>query len=240
MNNVWWGLGLALVFLGATGALLVKDLDRPDRFLNVLLRPQWGSWLVRGGYAISVYGGLIALNGLFLFLNIRVLEEVLIWVTAISAAVVAIYTAFLFAQAKGRDFWQSPSLSLHMLVHSFMAGAAAFGILSFFQDAQADWTRFLTTVLIVGLAINLFTIFLEIVTPHPTVDAKAVVKMIGKGRYSRLFWAGVVAFGNILPLVLLSVGSGSLLLAASGLIALIGIYLTEHIWVEAPQRIPLV
>ncbi|MBP9874219.1 MAG: 4Fe-4S dicluster domain-containing protein, partial [Haliscomenobacter sp.] len=89
LNNVWWGLGLALVFLGATGALLVKDLDRPDRFLNVLLRPQWGSWLVRGGYAISVYGALVALNGLFLLLNIRVLEMALIWVTAIAAVIVA-------------------------------------------------------------------------------------------------------------------------------------------------------
>ena len=241
LNNVWWGLGLALAFLGATGALLVKDLDRPDRFLNVLLRPQWGSWLVRGGYAISVYGGLVALNGLFLLLEIRVLEEALIWVTAIAAVVVAIYTAFLFAQAKGRDFWQSPALSLHMLVHSLMAGAAAFGILAFFQDAQADWTRFLITVLIAGLAVNLFTIILEIVTPHPTVDAKAVVKMIVKGRYSRLFWFGVMAFGNILPLVLLSaVGSEPIVLAVSGLVVLIGIYLTEHIWVEAPQRIPLV
>ncbi|MBP9076801.1 MAG: polysulfide reductase NrfD [Haliscomenobacter sp.] len=241
LNNVWWGLGLALVFLGATGALLVKDLDRPDRFLNVLLRPQWGSWLVRGGYAISVYGALIALNGLFLLLNIRVLEMALIWVTAIAAVIVAIYTAFLFAQAKGRDFWQSPALSLHMLVHSVMAGAAAFGILSFFQDAQADWTRFLITVLIAGLSVNLFTIILEIVTPHPTVDAKAVVKMIVKGRYRRLFWFGVMAFGNILPLVLLSAaGSEPMVLAASGLVVLIGIYLTEHIWVEAPQRIPLV
>ena len=241
LNNVWWGLGLALAFLGATGALLVKDLDRPDRFLNVLLRPQWGSWLVRGGYAISVYGGLVALNGLFLLLEIRVLEEALIWVTAIAAVVVAIYTAFLFAQAKGRDFWQSPALSLHMLVHSLMAGAAAFGILAFFQDAQADWTRFLITVLIAGLAVNLFTIILEIVTPHPTVDAKAVVKMIVKGRYSRLFWFGVMAFGNILPLVLLSAaGSEPMVLAVSGLVVLIGIYLTEHIWVEAPQRIPLV
>ncbi len=241
LNNVWWGFGLALAFLGATGALLVKDLDRPDRFLNVLLRPQWRSWLVRGGYAISVYGGLVVLNALYLFLEIRFLEEALIWITAVSAIVVAIYTAFLFAQAKGRDFWQSPALSLHMLVHSLMAGAAAFSILSFFQDAQADWVRFLITVLIAGLAVNLFTIVLEIVTPHPTVDAKAVVKMIIKGRYSRLFWFGVMAFGNILPLVLLAFGgSEPVVLAVSGLVVLIGIYLTEHIWVEAPQRIPLV
>ena len=60
----WFGLGLGLIFLAATGLLLIKDLDRPDRFLNVLLRPHWGSWLVKGGYSITAYGGLLTLIGL--------------------------------------------------------------------------------------------------------------------------------------------------------------------------------
>jgi formate-dependent nitrite reductase membrane component NrfD len=36
-----WSAGISLIFLGLTGLFLVMDLDRPDRFLNVLLRPQW-------------------------------------------------------------------------------------------------------------------------------------------------------------------------------------------------------
>jgi formate-dependent nitrite reductase membrane component NrfD len=43
---------------------------------------------------------------------------------AIFALLSAVYTAFLFAQAKGRDFWQSPMLGLHMIIHALMAGAA--------------------------------------------------------------------------------------------------------------------
>ena len=42
------------------------------------------------------------------------------------ALLTAVYTAFLFAQAKGRDFWQSPMLGLHMILHSIMAGLAIF------------------------------------------------------------------------------------------------------------------
>ncbi|MCF6227423.1 MAG: polysulfide reductase NrfD, partial [Planctomycetes bacterium] len=60
---------LSLVFLGITGALLVKDLDQPKRFLYVMLRPQWKSWLVRGAYIVTVHGGLTTLwlvNGLIL------------------------------------------------------------------------------------------------------------------------------------------------------------------------------
>ncbi|HPQ22505.1 MAG TPA: polysulfide reductase NrfD, partial [Saprospiraceae bacterium] len=43
--NTWMlSAGIGLIFLMLTGLLLVKDLDRPDRFLYVLLRPHWGSW----------------------------------------------------------------------------------------------------------------------------------------------------------------------------------------------------
>ena len=55
----WIGAIVALAFLAATGVLLIMDLGRPDRFLYVLLRPQWRSWLTRGAYIITVYGGLL-------------------------------------------------------------------------------------------------------------------------------------------------------------------------------------
>lgn len=236
----WWGLGLALAFLGATGLLLIKDLDRPDRFLNVLLRPQWNSWLVKGGYAITIYGGLLSLLVLMQWLNWVVLENTVKYLTAIIAIVVAIYTAFLFAQAKGRDFWQSPTLSIHMLVHSFMAGAAIFGIFSFFTQANEEWLNFLKLVLLINIGINLFTILIELSTPHSTADAKRTVDMIAKGFYRNRFWLGAILIGNLIPLILLfSMALSPLLLTIVGIMTLLGIYITEHIWVEAPQKIPL-
>ena len=235
----WWGIGIALAFLAATGLLLIKDLDRPDRFLNVLLRPQWGSWLVRGGYSISAYGGLLTLWALAGWFGWTALLPTLGWLTALMAGVTAIYTAFLFAQAKGRDFWQSPTLSLHMLVHSLMAGAAAFAVVGLWVELPVDWMPFLKGLLIAAIAANLFTIFLEIVTPHPTEDSKRTVAMIVKGRYSNLFWLGAMLVGNILPLALLLFADSAPLLGAAGLVVLLGIYFTEKIWVEAPQRIPL-
>ncbi|MEL6989703.1 MAG: 4Fe-4S dicluster domain-containing protein, partial [Bacteroidota bacterium] len=47
---------VALIFLTITGILLIKDLDQPKRFAYVLLRPHWESWLVKGGYAITLFG----------------------------------------------------------------------------------------------------------------------------------------------------------------------------------------
>ena len=81
---------------------------------------------------------------------------------------------------------------------------------------------------------------IELTTTHPTEDAKRTVKMILKGRYKNKFWWGVILLGNIVPIAVLSImGASTTAMAIAGITVLIGIYLTEDIWVEAPQRIPL-
>ena len=241
METFYWALGAGLVFLSATGLLLIKDLDRPDRFLNVLLRPQWNSWLVRGGYSFTIYGGFLTLAGVVAYFELDAAQPILWWITAVFALLTAVYTAFLFAQAKGRDFWQSPTMALHMLVHSLMAGAAALSIIALWTESGANWLPFLKNVMFVGIGINLATILVELTTTHPTMEAKKTVHMILHGRYRNLFWWGAILFGNVLPLALLVfAGSDPMVAALASLILLIGIYFTEKIWVEAPQRIPLV
>ncbi len=233
-----WSVGISLFFLTLTGLFLVIDLDRPDRFLYVLLRPQWNSWLVKGGYTITIFGLLIAFWGASTYFNWSIPERPFMWVTALFAVLLAIYTAFLFAQAKGRDFWQSPSLVLHMLVHSVMAGAAIFSLVSFFNQTN-DWHVVLKFTMIIALAVNLFTLISELTITHPSASAHTVIEMITKGRYKHLFWIGTVVIGNLIPLFLLLVVQNPLALTISAVLLLIGIYTTEKIWVEAPQRIPL-
>ena len=233
-----WSVGISLFFLTLTGLFLVMDLDRPDRFLYVLLRPQWNSWLVKGGYTITIFGLLVTIWGAMTYFEIQTGETILIWVTAFFAVMLAIYTAFLFAQAKGRDFWQSPSLALHMLVHSIMAGAAIFTLVLLVLGTE-NWMSILGMVMIIALCVNLFTIITELTMTHPSASAHTVVNMITKGRYKKLFWFGVVIIGNVLPLVLLIALPSSTMLTIAAILILIGIYTTEKIWIEAPQRVPL-
>jgi Fe-S-cluster-containing dehydrogenase component/formate-dependent nitrite reductase membrane component NrfD len=237
-----WSVGISLVFLSLTGLFLVMDLDRPDRFLYVLLRPQWKSWLVKGGYIITIFGLLATVWGITtyfnLFENFAIGETVFLWITAFFAVMLAIYTAFLFAQAKGRDFWQSPSLALHMLVHSVMAGSAIFALV-LLVTGNENWMSILGMTMIIALVVNLFTIITELTMTHPSTSAHTVVEMITKGRYKKLFWIGTLLVGNILPLVLLLFMPSAMALTVAAVLILIGIYITEKIWVEAPQRIPL-
>src|SRR5829696_1491216 len=118
------GAGMSLIFLAITGVLLIKDLGRPERFIYTLLRPQWRSWLTRGSYIITVFGAILTAWWVGFFLKQFSILPIIELLGIVPAILTAVYTAFLFAQAKGRDFWQSPVLGLHMIVHSFIAGAA--------------------------------------------------------------------------------------------------------------------
>jgi Fe-S-cluster-containing dehydrogenase component len=223
------GLIVSLIFMGLTGGLLVKDLDRPDRFLYVLLRPQWKSWLVRGAYIITGFGGLVSLKLLDNYLQLG-LDW--LWISGlVFAGLGAVYTAFLFNQARARDLWQTPIQSaIHMLVHAIMAGSVVMMIIA---PNSSQW---MANILLWGIVANMFIIAKEILIPHDTPDAKKAIHLMTKGYYSKYFWAGIV-IGSLIPIVVLNAFS-SMSLIAGGL-ALVGIYLTEFVRIRVPQMIPL-
>jgi hypothetical protein len=223
------GLIISLFFMGLTGGFLVKDLDRPDRFLYVLLRPQWKSWLVRGAYIITVFGGLVTMK---LMGNLFEISMNWVWVIGgIFAILGAVYTAFLFNQARARDLWQTPIQSaIHMLVHATMAGSVVLMIIA------PDSSQWMANILLWGIVANVIILAKEILMPHDTPDTKKAIELMTKGYYSKYFWAGIV-LGNLTPIVILNTVP-SMVLIAGGL-ALIGIYLTEFVRIRVPQMIPL-
>ena len=232
------GAWVAMVFLAITGVLLVKDLGRPQRFLYVLLRPQWRSWLTRGAYIITGYGAILTA---WIVANYFLREDLLHIIEPfgiIFGLLAAVYTAFLFAQAKGRDFWQSPMLGLHMIIHSLTAGLAVFLIAGLWLKVNKGLGPVFSFLTMSTLVVSLLILLIELTTTHATEDAHSVVKMITRGRFSYQFWLGLVLVGNLVPLLLLITGQkGSSALA--GLFILIGLFIGERIWVRAPQMIPL-
>jgi Fe-S-cluster-containing dehydrogenase component/formate-dependent nitrite reductase membrane component NrfD len=219
---------VALVFLTLTAALLVADLKQPRRFLYVLLRPQWRSWLVRGAYALTAYGGLVTAWLLAHVLGAETVAEVLLWPTAALAVLAAVYTAFLFAQARGRDFWQNPLLSVHLLGHAFLAGGCVWVV--------ADFTEASRWFLVGTLVFSLVSLFAEIFTLPPTADARLAMDWIIGKPMGRWFWWGGLGVGHVLPLVLLAVGVAP---GITALAALAGLFVIERLWVLAPQQVPL-
>jgi Fe-S-cluster-containing dehydrogenase component/formate-dependent nitrite reductase membrane component NrfD len=227
---------VALVFLTLTAGLLVADLKQPKRFLYVLLRPQWRSWLVRGAYVLTAYGGLVTLWLVAHLTGLTSLTAILLWPGVILAILSAVYTAFLFAQAKGRDFWQNPLLSVHLLAHALLAGGAVWVLHDVFSlGAVSDAARF---SLIGTLIFSLITLLAEILTMPPTTDAHLALHWIIGRRMGQRFWGDGIVVGHVLPLALLVYGTpGGAAIAAFA--ALVGLYVIERLWVQAPQMVPL-
>ena len=223
---------IALAFLGVTAGLLVYDLDRPERFLYVLLRPNWKSWLVRGAYVIPGFGLLATLMLLALVQGWAVLYRWLMWPGFVLAFLGSIYTAFLFAQAKGRDLWQSPTSAFRMFNHALLCGCV---VLVWIQEGVYEPLR---PLLIAGLLVNLALLLAEVWTPHGTRDAARAIRMMTSGIYG-LYFLGGLALGTILPLILLLAGAPYFLGLMCSVMVLGGIYLTEYVWVRVPQLIPL-
>jgi formate-dependent nitrite reductase membrane component NrfD len=239
---------VAVVFIGITTGLLVWDLDRPSRFLSVLLRPQWKSWLARGAFvlvAFSIVASLMLLGALLGMPGVAA-SPLLALPGIVLAILAAVYTAFLFAQAEGRDLWQSTLLPWHMFVQSLMCGAAALLVCAVFFGVTADSLRALAPFFVATVALNLLlTVAGEFAVPHASQVASAAARMITHGRYAPAYRASIV-LGGILPLALAGValwsgafaGEAVLLLGLAGILSVVGLCIYEYVFVMAPQQIP--
>jgi formate-dependent nitrite reductase membrane component NrfD/ferredoxin len=233
-----------LVFLVATTALLVFDLEHPLRFLRILTRPQWSSWLVRGAYllvAFSVLAGVwwvAEFAALQSWMDGSVPAGLRGWVMGVGTPLAigaAIYTAFLFGQAEGRDLWQSSLLPVHLIVQALMAGSA-FGAMLWAGEPEIG-PMFRSTLLI-AVVVDLAVTFLgEVWMPHASDTAAKAAKEIVSGRFRLHFWGGSVVLGHLLPLLLIPL-AGNVGGMVAGAAVLAGLYLYEFAYVTAPQEIP--
>jgi Fe-S-cluster-containing dehydrogenase component/formate-dependent nitrite reductase membrane component NrfD len=243
-------LGLPLVglaFLALTTALLVVDLKRPERFLSILWRPNWSSWLARGAFVLVAFGGLgtawllaswaAPASGWHAWLR---------WPLVTAAIAGAGYSGYLFAQAKGRDFWQSPLLPLHFVVQAAVAGLAVVALLLVFvgdRGAAAEGvTGLVAALLVASLALHLaIVLFGEVGVTHATRDAQRAARALRKGTLRPWFLAAVGTGAAAAILVLLAVvaGTSPAALAAGTLAALAALWIWEHAWLRAGQCVPL-
>jgi len=232
---------VALVALAATSALLVFDLKRPDRFFYLITKPNFRSWLVIGTYFLLGYG---ALGAAWLLLGIlgEPVPAVLRWFAAGFAVASACYSAFLFAQAKGRDLWQSPLFLWHLLVQALVAGSSTILISGILMGAGHPELRPIVVLLLLSLVLSLAMILGEVALPHVSEDVRIATRGLVRGKLAARFWGLAIGVGLVAPIVLgaldLSFASTAVGLSTAAL-ALAGLWWFEELWVKAGQSAPL-
>jgi formate-dependent nitrite reductase membrane component NrfD len=233
---------IALAALAVTSALLVFDLKRPDRFFYLITKPNFRSWLVIGSYFLMGYGALAAAWLLCGIIGGSV-PRVVQWLAAAFAIASACYSAFLFAQAKGRDFWQSPLFLWHLLLQALTAGSATILIAGYFIETPLENRNTTLLILLIALIISLAMIMGEIALPHVSEDVRIATQVLIKGKLSARFWGLVVCVGMVVPITLAIVAywsTGSTVFSiAAAILALAGLWWFEDLWIKAGQSAPL-
>jgi len=218
----------AAAFVAATGAVLIADLEHPARFYLIFTRPHGASWLVRGAFILTAYGA--ALGG-HLALSLAGADRASAWLGALGgplAALTAIYTGFLFAQARARDLWQSPLLPPHLVVQAVVVGSAALLLLA---PAVAVPRAPLAQVLAIASAVHVLMVLGEVALTHGTAHARLAIRAMTAGAHRRPFWLG-------LALAALAAAAPWLPIAPP-IAALAGMLAFEHAYVQAGQSVPL-
>jgi formate-dependent nitrite reductase membrane component NrfD len=227
--TVWAAPLIAAAFLAVTAGLLIGDLEHPKRFIYILTRPQWRSWLVRGGVILAGYAAVLGVHLLAGVTGSTGLQQAIAVPGVPLAAAAAVYTAYLLAQAKARDLWQNPLLPAHLLVQAGAAGSAALLLAAaWWQPAAAGW---LGWILMGTCAVHVLLALGEAGMGHPTEHARLAAREMTRGRLGWWFWAGLglAAAGAAAPVA----GAWVAPLALAGLAAY------EHAYIQAGQCVPL-
>jgi Fe-S-cluster-containing dehydrogenase component/formate-dependent nitrite reductase membrane component NrfD len=236
----------ALVFMLITVVLLIKDLSQPKRFLNILLRPQWKSWVARGAFILV---GFTAIAGLWWLIEgasylswlsidiavaIRPFASLLTFPLALYSA---IYTAFLLGQAEGRDMWQSPLLPFQLFTQSIMVGSGVFFVLNVSIPANEDLYGFLAFVFPVSIAINLLLALAGKFNTFASEVAMLGYREMTQGRFRYQYWWGGIVLGHAIPLMVLFTYS-PITIPLMVVCTVVGLFFYEYAFVMAPQYIP--
>lgn len=225
---------LGLTFIALTGALLVKDLGRPERFIYIIFRPQFKSWLARGTYIILGFSALMVfLIAACLWGNETVVNTIL-YISAPAAVLTAIYTAFLFAQAKGRAFWDNKMSIFMMLFHAIILGLIALSLV-LSRNIQSE-VNMVELIHVCNIAITLW-----LFKGSKVLESKIVSDSILKGSYKLHFWLLAILIGNVLPLALFFTDASYSIATfyITSAMILVGVVITNYLFVKVPQQIAL-
>lgn len=208
-----------------------------------MTKPNPRSWLVLGGYILIGYGLLALLWLLFGWLG-GFIPNTLLVLTLLLALSSAGYSAFLFAQAKGRDLWQSPLFLWQLLAQAAAAGAGALILFASILGGDPALLAALGKLLGVSLLLSLAMILGELSLTHMSEDFKRATELLKKGSLRAIFWGAGIGLGLLLPLIFLLFaglqgGESRLLYVLASIFSLLGLWVIEDLWIRAGQAVPL-
>ena len=229
---------VSIVFIHLFLFFTVIDLHQMFRFWHIFFHPHMTSAITIGAWMATGFVGLLLGMAYAIYMKKdEVLYDKLLGYTVILAVPVTLYTAGLMAQSTARELWQMPTESAQMILAALIAGTATMLLLG--------GNKFSNTIkkdlgIILGLsAAAAFILYMAelIFGPMKAEEVAAVLEYIKGGEYTIMFWIGqVLAF--IVPMILVWVSikkESYYLLKIAAVSALIGLWISKHVWLVIPQ-----
>jgi Fe-S-cluster-containing dehydrogenase component len=230
---------VALAFLAITNVLLLHDLGRPTRAWRILFAPNTQSWLVKGAWILTAFGAVATASLGARLLGFDAAADALRWVNLPLAVLASGYSAWLFAQCRGRDLWLERGLFAELVVRAALCGAVV--AITIAPGTEGPWI----VVAIAGLVSFGMLAHARGRSPQSRDGklAHAILWKRGPGSGSEaLGWALPLAMFGVVgthvardesPLV-----SGLLALVVATIL-LVHLVRYERAWIRAGQAVPL-
>ncbi|MDP1785565.1 MAG: NrfD/PsrC family molybdoenzyme membrane anchor subunit [Sulfuricurvum sp.] len=229
---------ISIVFIHLFLFFTVIDLHQMFRFWHIFFHPHMTSMITIGAWLATGFVGIILGMAYFIYMKKdEAMYDKLLGYAVILAVPVTLYTAGLMAQSTARELWQMPTESIQMMLAAFLAGSATMILLGgnkFSDPIKKDLG------LILGFsALTAFLMYMTelIFGPMKAEEVIATLEFVKGGEYTIMFWIGqFMAFLIPMALVCLSIKKESYyLLKIAAVSALIGLWITKHVWLVIPQ-----
>ncbi len=191
----------ALLVIG--GLLLVGDLSRPMRFLNMINPAYWNftSPLVWGAILLMLFGAV----SVGYFLSMRKGDEAnsrkLAVIGSLLALGLPIYTGFDLAVHQHRPIWNTPLMPVLFVALSLVSGAAVASFLS--KGESLLLARLRQIMLWTGTAVGVMLLSLLVTTAYGGSAAELTYMFMTHGSMGAVFIGLGVLMGTAAPVALL-------------------------------------
>lgn len=221
--------------------MILPDLGRPDRILNMLIHPNWTSPLIWDILIISVYFAFSVIDLAVLQRHeseparFRQAVRVLAYVGLPTAVLLHSITAWIFGLQIARAWWNTALMAPLFVVSAILSGTALVTLLALAAERWGGFTlpdgtrRWLRGFIAVSLIVDLFFVgcdYITVLWGNVPAGRSALNLVLPGGPFAWTFWAEWVA-GGLIPLAFLLVPRlrrmpGSLGIAAALVVA--GVY----------------
>ena len=221
--------------------MIIPDLGKPQRILNIFIHPHWTSPLIWDILIISVYFAFSVIDLAVLQRHaadptkLRTAVRLLAYVGLPTAVLLHSVTAWIFGLQIARTWWNTALMAPLFVVSAILSGTALVTLLAL---AAARWgglslpddtRRWLRGFIAVALIVDLFFVGCDYVTVlwgNVPTDRAALNLVLPGGPYAWLFWVEWIV-GGVIPLALLLVPALRRLpgaLGAAAALAVVGVY----------------